>query len=147
MSHGRTVVVLCGPAGAGKTTLARLSGLTVYDRDDPEWQSEKHFTTKLADLAKDPRARAVVIRSGATSSARMRAAKLTGATHVFVVLAEPKVCQQRVIERGRADRIRGVASVPRWFADFDRMDGVKDFPGWAEIEGASLALGNTSEEW
>ena len=66
----RLVVLLFGPAGAGKTTAARSSGLTVFDRDDEKWSGERQFTQALRRLALDPSARAVVIRSGATSSAR-----------------------------------------------------------------------------
>lgn len=126
----RTVVLLCGPAGAGKTTVARASGLTVYDRDDPEWTSERQFTQALARLATDPHAQAVVIRSGATSSARARASRLINATHVFLLLADPQELERRIRERNRADKVAGVISVRDWFARFDRDDQVVDFPGW-----------------
>lgn len=142
----RCVVILCGPAGAGKTTAAHASGMTVYDRDDPEWVSEKHFTSKLAELAHDPQARAVVIRSAATSSARAKARQLVAATATYVVLADPKVCRDRVIQRGRDDMVRGAAAVGRWFESFDRADGIQDFPGWPAVF-AAATTGITSREW
>lgn len=141
----RMVVVLFGPAGAGKTTAARASGLDVFDRDDAQWSGEKDFTRALAGLAGDLDARAVVIRSGATSSARTKAVRLVGATHAFVVLAEPRECIKRVQRRGRSDKRFGVASVGRWFDLFDRGDGVTDFPGWDAV-GVSLAP-VVSREW
>jgi len=147
MNAQRVVVVLCGPAGSGKTTAARESGLKVYDRDDPEWASEKHFTMKLADLAKDPRARAVVIRAGASSSARAKAAELVNATHVYVLTEDPAECQRRVVQRGRADKVRGVASIPKWFEAFDRRDGVCDFPGWETALAEARPTGIRSREW
>lgn len=143
----RMVVVLCGPAGAGKTTAARLSGLEVFDRDDPQWVSEKQFTTKLADLARDPNARAVVIRSGATSSARAKAAKLVGATHVFLLALPQAELGHRVASRNRADKMKGLASLKAWFAQFDRNDNVPDFPGWGALGASGLSLGVTSREW
>lgn len=143
---GRVVVVLCGPAGAGKTTAAHASGLDVYDRDDPQWSSEKQFTTRLADLARDPRAEAVVIRSGATSSARRKAAALVGATHVYVLTADVAELDRRIRERNRADKIAGVQSVRSWFAKFDRDDGVRDFPGWPAVFAGLRSL-STSEAW
>jgi adenylate kinase family enzyme len=142
----RMVVVLCGPAGAGKTTAARQSGLTVYDRDDPEWTSEKQFTTRLADLARDPDAQAVVIRSGATSSARAKAAALVGATHVFLLLETPTELARRVRERGRADKVAGLTSIKGWFDHFDRNDNTPDFPSWSAVMASAEPIG-TSEVW
>lgn len=142
----RLVVILCGPAGAGKTTAARASGLEVFDRDDPEWSSEKQFTTRLADLARDPTARAVVIRSGATSSARRKTATLVGATHVFVLTADIPELERRIRERNRADKVAGVQSVRSWFAKFDRDDGVRDFPGWPAVFAGVESL-QASEVW
>lgn len=130
----RLVVLLFGPAGAGKTTAARASGLTVFDRDDEQWSGERQFTQALARLAESPSARAVVIRSGATSSARAKARRMVGATHSFLVLEDEKECIKRVQRRGRADKRFGVASVGKWFASFDRVDGTPDFMGWDALD-------------
>jgi len=65
----REVVLICGPPGAGKSTYARSTGLKVYDRDDPQWTSERQFRQALERLRRDPSAQAAVIRSGATRSA------------------------------------------------------------------------------
>ena len=145
---GRRVVILCGPPGAGKKTAARASGLTVFDRDDPQWQSERQFTDALRALGRDPSARAVVIRSGATSSARARWSKLTVATHVFMVLLPPEECVRRVKARGREDMVWGIVSVPKWFESFDERDGVRVFPGWSALDDSpGLPLGSTSRRW
>lgn len=146
MTPNRLVVVLCGPAGAGKTTAARSSGLDVYDRDDPEWSGERQFTARLAELATDPRVRAVVIRSGATSSARAKAAKLTGATHVFLMTEPLSELERRVRERNRADKVAGLTSLRSWFERHDRADGVRDFPGWPAVFAAEMDL-RGSEAW
>jgi len=143
----RLVVVLCGPPGAGKTTATRSSGLQVFDRDDPQWSGEADFRRALAELAQDRTARAVVIRSGATSSARAKAAQLVNATHVFVLLADEAELKRRVRARGRADLVTGIASVPRWLASFDRLDGVLDFPGWDSLASVDLSVGTRSREW
>lgn len=143
----RLVVVLCGPPGAGKTTAARSSGLEVFDRDDPQWSGESDFRQALAELARDRTARAVVIRSGATSSARAKAAQLVNATHVFVLLADEAELKRRVRARGRADLVTGIASVPRWLTSFDRIDGVSDFPGWDSLAPVDLSVGIRSREW
>lgn len=137
----RIVVLLCGPPGAGKTTAARESGLTVYDRDDPQWTSEKQFTTALAQLAHDPGARAVVIRSGASSSARAKAAQLVGATHTYLLIADPAELGHRVARRGRADKTATLAAIGQWFDRFDHDDEVPEFPDWPALDLAAIHAG------
>lgn len=145
---GRRVVILCGPPGAGKTTAARASGLLVFDRDDDRWSSEREFTDALRLLAHDAHAQAVVIRSGASSSARAKWSRMVAATHVFMVMASPAECVRRVRERGRDDLRNGVAAVPRWFESFDERDGVQLFLGWGALgEGGGLSLGASSRRW
>lgn len=140
----RTVVLLCGPPGAGKTTVARQSGLQVFDRDDPEWLSERHFTDALKLLRDDSGARAVVIRSGATSSARKRATQLIGATGTFMMMAPRDELLQRVRVRGR-NVMREQAGVKHWLNSFDTDDGVRNFPGWPAVLGQGI--GTTSRKW
>lgn len=131
MVTDRLVVLLCGPPGAGKTTTARRSGLQLYDRDDAQWTSDRQFAAALVRLGRDPHARAVVIRSGATSSARARTAATIRATHVYLVPGEDHA--RRIALRGRADRDRTIAAVARWWDRYDRADRVPDFPGWAAV--------------
>lgn len=129
----RLVVLLCGPAGAGKTTTARQSGLTVYDRDDPHWTSERQFTDALAALGRDPHARAVVIRTAPSSTARAKAAELCGATHTYLLLADPAELGRRIARRGRSDKAATLASIGAWFDRHDRDDDVQDWPGWSAL--------------
>ena len=141
----RRVVLLCGPPGAGKTTAAYASGLPVYDRDDERWCSEAGFRAALAQLASDPQARAVVIRSGASSSARAKAAGLVGATSVFMVIAPRDELMRRITMRARHDARQTKAAVDTWFSRFDRDDGVLDFPGWEQAEAPDL--GAVASHW
>ena len=118
----RRVVLLCGPAGAGKTTWARASGLTVYDRDDPQWAgSESAFRAAIATLAYDPDARAVVISSGATTSARAWATQLIGATQTHMIDTPADECKRRVQRRARSHppmRVQ-LASIDQWWATYE----------------------------
>lgn len=130
---GRLVVLLCGPPGAGKTTAAHASGLLVYDRDDAHWTGEAQYRAALRSLGAQPGARAVVIRAGASSSARRSAAQMVGATYTYLITAPRAELKRRLIERGRDDWRGTLLGVDRWHEQHDRTDGVPDFPGWDSL--------------
>lgn len=142
----RLVVVLCGPPGAGKSTIARSSGLQVFDRDEPKWRGEGDFRAALRRIAADPDARAVVIRTGATSSARATARRLVNATHCYLVRVDEQTARARIQKRERADKVRVLAGLPKWFADFDHADNIEGFPGWPTIF-AGPQIGSRSRSW
>ncbi len=123
----RHVVILCGPPGAGKTTAAHQSGLTVYDRDDPQWATEQQFIDAISELAHQGDARVVIIRSGATQRARDKWASITNATHVYVITTDAATCKARVTQRGRADLKATYPAITQWWADYQPG---QPFPGW-----------------
>lgn len=98
----RHVVLVCGPPGAGKTTHAHATGLPVYDIDDPEWElDERRFNAALDQLGRTPDAQAVVIRSGATLSARNKVRHQIGATDTVIVTTPADECIRRIHRRNR----------------------------------------------
>lgn len=122
---GRRVVLICGPPGAGKTTHAHTLGLTVFDRDDPRWcNSERMFTAITSQLAADPHAQAVVIRSGATRAARTAAATRVGATETKLILTDAETCIRRVRDRAAPwpSIPRQIAAVRQWWAAYEPDD-------------------------
>lgn len=143
----RKVVLLCGPPGAGKTTIAHGSGLPVFDRDDAHWTSEAQFREALAALGQQRGARAVVIRSGASSTSRRATTDLIRATHAYLVTAPADELGRRVRARGRDDLVPTLMGIDRWWSRHDRDDGVLDFPGWAAIDLDRTDPGVTSTDW
>lgn len=118
----RRVVLVCGPPGAGKTTLAKSLGLEVYDIDDPQWgNDEARFKAALEHLNRDLDAQAVVIRSGATRTARAKAAALIGATETRVVTTPEAECIKRVVARNRPRppiKVQ-IAAVESWWMKYE----------------------------
>lgn len=127
--------MVCGPPGAGKSTHAHTLGLDVYDLDDERWGwNEGLFKAELIRLRENPKARAVVIRTGATLSARQRAASMCGATDVVVLDTDLPTCLARIRKRGRVEpslrfQINGAK---KWWETYE--------PGPVELSFATLRL-------
>ena len=116
----RRVVLIFGPPGAGKTTMARSLGLDVYDRDDPIWNNnESRFRAALAAVGRDPQAQAVVIRTGATQSARAWATNLCAATEIRLLATPADVCRERIIQRRRSDLKASLRGVQTWWDQYE----------------------------
>lgn len=138
----RRVVLICGPPGAGKTTYAHTLGLKVYDLDDPEWSgSDALFRAALVGVREDRGARAAVIRTGATKSARQKASTNCGATEVVVLDTPLPVCVARIKQRNRTQPPLAfqVDGARRWWRTYEPGDVRTSFASLRLKRSASLA--------
>lgn len=125
-STARRVVLICGAPGSGKTTLAHKlassENLTIFDIDDDTYAGdEQAFRKDLAKLATKQDARAVVIRSGATINARLKAQDLVKATQTIVLRTPAETCRMRVIARNRPrpPLHQQLAAVDAWYERYE----------------------------
>ncbi|WP_205849881.1 AAA family ATPase [Nakamurella flava] len=118
----RRVVLVLGPPGSGKSTFARSLGLPVFDLDDERWRgNDFRFRQAVETAALAPAAKCVVIRTGATATARAAARRLCDPTEVVVMDTDEAVCVERVRRRGRAPIDFQLNGIRDWFAS-DRSD-------------------------
>lgn len=130
----RCVICLFGPPGAGKTTIAhQQSQLTIYDRDDPKWHGdERRFIAALEAVGRDTDAQAVILRTTPVIDGQQHIIELTRATHAYVLTAPDSVLRQRILDRGRGDKVSTLKELVHWRAETQTLP---TWPGWAGLVG------------
>lgn len=136
----RCVVVLFGPPGAGKSTVAgtRPAGWECFDYDAFVWLGESHrseanrsakaraFTRELTALGRRDTVSAVVIRVGADPAARSRTMHQCRATYAYRVDPGEPECLRRLSVRSGTVTAYARKGVNDWY----RAGAGHDLPAW-----------------
>jgi 5-methylcytosine-specific restriction protein A len=110
----RTVILIVGPAGSGKTTLAKTLGLRHLERE--QHHSDQQFTDAASRAAHAPGARIVVVRACPTPADQEYWRAMLNATRVIVMPTSEAECMRRCRQRARPGWQGEIASVRAWFA-------------------------------
>jgi shikimate kinase len=110
-------MLLVGPPGSGKSTLAAQlaadHGL-VHLEAEMFTGRRPSFRDRVAALADDRQARAVVVRCCPTVAEQRELEELADVTDTVVLDVDPDVCARRIAARGRPTWRGEVAAARRW---------------------------------